>query len=323
MDTIISYLDNLFASLPQSEAVLKAKRELLASMEEKYRALKSEGKTENEAVGTVIAEFGNIDELISELGVRRPVNGVSLPLLKEDEVKRFLSTNRQAGLLIGLGVVLCIIGVAMLIIANQLAADGLIGGVITEGAASVLGLIVMLILIAIGVGFFVYSGLRMDRFKYLEKGFELPVSVKLDLQRDYDRNSASFTAAIVVGVGLCIVSPVPLFLTAVFEGFPSQYGVAMLLTIVSIAVFTFIRAGTIRDGYNRLLNLEDYSPEKVEENKVTGAVASVVFPLAALVYLYLGFFRGMWHPGWMIFPAVGILFGIFSAIYGIVKKEGK
>ena len=323
MDTIINYLDNLFASLPKTDIVLKAKSELLASMEEKYRALKSEGKSENEAVGTVIAEFGNIDELVAELGVKRADNDKNVPLLKEEEVNGFLSTNRQAGLLIGLGVVLCIMGVAILIIANQLAADGLIGGMITEGAASVLGLIAMLVLVAIGVGFFIYSGLRMDRYKYLDKGFELPAHVRMDVQRAYDRSASTFTASIVVGVGLCIVSPVPLFLTAVFKEFPSQYGIALLLAFVSFAVFTFIRVGTIRDGYNRLLQLDDYAPEKVEENKVTGAVASVVFPLAALVYLYLGFFRGLWHPGWLIFPAVGILFGIFSAIYSVVKKAEK
>ena len=30
-------------------------------MEDKYTELKNEGKSENEAVGTVIAEFGNLD----------------------------------------------------------------------------------------------------------------------------------------------------------------------------------------------------------------------------------------------------------------------
>ena len=68
MDTINTYLDNIFATLPKTEAVLRARTELQASMEEKYQALKDEGKSENEAVGSVISEFGNIDELIAELG---------------------------------------------------------------------------------------------------------------------------------------------------------------------------------------------------------------------------------------------------------------
>lgn len=321
MDTIISYLDNIFASLPRTEAVLKAKRELLAIMEEKYRVLKSEGKSENEAVGTVISEFGNIDEIVGELGIRRPEHGKQLPLLKDEDVRGYIATNRKGGFLIGTGVFLCIMGVASLILFGGLAEEGFFGSGVGQDAGSVLGLITMFVLIAIGVGLFIYAGMQMDRYKFIEKGFELNERTRQDLQRQFDQQSSSFTAAIVIGVGLCILSPVPVFLTSVFSGFGGQYAVPMLLLIVAIAVFIFIRAGTSRDAYQHLLQIEDYAPERVEENKVTGAIASIVFPLAALAYLYLGFFRGLWHPGWLIFPLVGILFGIFSAVYGIVRKD--
>ena len=40
-------------------------------MEDKYNELKSEGKSENEAIGIVISEFGNIDELINELDINQ------------------------------------------------------------------------------------------------------------------------------------------------------------------------------------------------------------------------------------------------------------
>ena len=40
-----------------------AKQELWGMMEDKYNELISEGLSENEAVGTVISEFGNLDEL--------------------------------------------------------------------------------------------------------------------------------------------------------------------------------------------------------------------------------------------------------------------
>ena len=42
---------------------------MLRTMEDKYEELKMEGKSENEAIGIVISEFGNIDELIDELGL--------------------------------------------------------------------------------------------------------------------------------------------------------------------------------------------------------------------------------------------------------------
>lgn len=63
MDTIKSYLETMFANLPATTEVLKAKDELWGMMEDKYNELISEGKSENEAVGTVISEFGNHYEL--------------------------------------------------------------------------------------------------------------------------------------------------------------------------------------------------------------------------------------------------------------------
>ena len=63
METIKVYLDNMFLSIPDSEQVRRVKSELYDMMEDKYRELRNEGKPENEAVGIVISEFGNLEEL--------------------------------------------------------------------------------------------------------------------------------------------------------------------------------------------------------------------------------------------------------------------
>ena len=60
METIKNYLESMFRNLPNTAEVLKAKNELLQMMEDKYAELRREGKSENEAVATVISEFGNL-----------------------------------------------------------------------------------------------------------------------------------------------------------------------------------------------------------------------------------------------------------------------
>ena len=50
METIKNYLDNMFANLPHTDEVLKAKNELSQMMEDKYNELIEEGRSENEAV---------------------------------------------------------------------------------------------------------------------------------------------------------------------------------------------------------------------------------------------------------------------------------
>ena len=69
MESIRNYLDNVFASVPNTEAVARVKAELLANMEDKYRELIEGGASENEAAGRVFTDFGNIDELFAELGI--------------------------------------------------------------------------------------------------------------------------------------------------------------------------------------------------------------------------------------------------------------
>ena len=79
MDTLINYLNTMFRSLPDTPEARRAKDELRQMMEDKYADLISEGKSENEAVGTVITELGNLDEFADQLGIRSlvPVGGAA------------------------------------------------------------------------------------------------------------------------------------------------------------------------------------------------------------------------------------------------------
>ena len=107
MEAIRNYLETMFLNLPNTPEVYKAKNELWQMMEDKYTELKNEGKSENEAVGTVIAEFGNLDELAEDLGIKQFVhqprqeqtpNAVSLSM---EDVRQFLRETFPSFLLCG------------------------------------------------------------------------------------------------------------------------------------------------------------------------------------------------------------------------------
>ncbi len=67
METIRNYLEAMFAQLPDTAEVRQAKDEMLQMMEDRYHGLIDGGMKENEAVGTLITEFGDIDELRESL----------------------------------------------------------------------------------------------------------------------------------------------------------------------------------------------------------------------------------------------------------------
>lgn len=85
MDTIREYVESVFAQLPRTSDMERLKEEILANMEEKYTELTAQGVPENEAIGTVLTEFGNIDEIIDEYGYEKDVVYDEDTLLLTDE----------------------------------------------------------------------------------------------------------------------------------------------------------------------------------------------------------------------------------------------
>ena len=69
MEAIRNYVEALFAALPQREDILRLKADMLANLEDKFSALLSEGKSQAEATGMVIASIGSAEDLLRELGL--------------------------------------------------------------------------------------------------------------------------------------------------------------------------------------------------------------------------------------------------------------
>jgi len=235
METIVNYLDNMFAALPKTSRILRLKEELLATMEEKYLELKREGKSENEAIGIVISEFGNIDELMREMGIVREQNPEEeqIPAIGEPEIEAYLGFKRRFGLLVGLGVTLILAGAALLLVlAERLG-----------GFGTVIGLIALFVSIAAAVGMFVYSGVKAEQFRYLKSDFYMPHEIRASLMRRREAFMPSYTFALTAGVVLCVLSPAALIGALAANESLAFYGAAGTLLTIAGAVFLFIYAG--------------------------------------------------------------------------------
>jgi hypothetical protein len=326
METIRNYLDNMFAGLPKTARVLDLKNNILSNMEEKYNELKNQGKSENEAIGIVISEFGNIDELVNELGIRKEEKEVSLPVINEEEAKAYLRAKKTMGIQISIGVFLCITAPVMLLLLNGLFEQNIIKNHFSKSTMGTPGLIALFVMVAAAVAIFIFSGMNFERYQYMEKGVQLPGSMEYSLKQRYDRYTPVFYLHIVIGVCLIVLSPISIFVASLIGEEASYFGVAVLLLIVAISVTLFISAGTVRESYERLLNIGDYtakSEEEKKEGKIIGAIASIVWPFATAIFLFIGFVYNKWYIAWIIFPITGILFGMFTAVYKIMTDKSE
>ena len=298
MNAIRNYLDNMFRNLPNTEEVRRAKSELLQMMEDKYEELISEGKTENEAVGIVISEFGNLDELADSLGISEAVTEnptEDKPMLSLDRVKEYISMISTKSILTPLGIALCILSVVSPILADVLPVD-----IDIVGAGGMFGII------AIAVGLFIFSGIRSKEYAEV-RNKECSLSIE---GAEYVRNErrgfkTSYGLMSSFGIGLCILSIINPIVIDKIPYVNSNFGAAMMFVFVALGVFLITSANTKMNGYDRLLELnesgrmsEEFVPKA--ERKVNKApiiicsiVAIAVVAFSASVRFFIPFFTGV------------------------------
>lgn len=112
MEIIMNYIDSMFAGIPVTSETSRLREDITANMTDKYDELVKEGKSGNEAIGTVISEFGNIDEVLSEMGITR----VKVPVqITEAPEKKYLSHVMAVSLLAAAGAGVIVLGIALMI----------------------------------------------------------------------------------------------------------------------------------------------------------------------------------------------------------------
>ncbi|MGV3464231.1 MAG: permease prefix domain 1-containing protein [Heyndrickxia sp.] len=72
MKKIKNHVDDLFKNVPDSEQKEQIKQEIVENLEEKVFDLMAQGKDEEDAINKAIVDFGDIDEIEKELGVKLP-----------------------------------------------------------------------------------------------------------------------------------------------------------------------------------------------------------------------------------------------------------
>lgn len=320
METILSYLDNMFLNLPKTAETARAKKELATMMEDKYNELLSEGKKENEAVGIVISEFGNLEELSEELGLgdirQKPIEKpIEKRYVSREEAENYISTAGKAFWGIAIGAMLCIFCPIPLLIAGTWAGA-------TDVSTVCLGLVPMFILIAIAVGILIYNGMKMEKFEFMKREvLQIDGSLERELRERKEAENGKFVAKIIAGVLICILAVIQLLVFGVlFEenDFILAISVSLLLVLIGIAVVCFIRADAERECYKVLLQEEDFTADKKKNNKVLERISGVYWMAATVVYLAWSFITFDWGFTWIVWPIAGVLYGLIAAICNAV-----
>lgn len=349
MDTIRTYLDNMFLSLPRTPETLRAKEELYSMMEDKYAELKASGKSEHEAIGTVIAEFGNLEELAEELHLNRQdvgsesstdteagrentdsdIDYTEPRMVSVDEAEDYLNASKRSAFRIALGVFLCIFSPVPLIYLVGLSefSDNHF-----EAIATAVGVLALFLCIGAGVLLFVFNGMREHEYDYLKKEpFRLDFGTASYLGELYSQFRSAFAVQITVGVMLCIFSIVPVTIAGIlFEENEMLLiiCVCLLLLMIAAGVFLFVHSGIISESYKVLLQKEEFSFEQKSRksgkgNAVREAVLNSYWLIVTAGYLGWSFLSGDWGTTWIVWPIAAVLQGVVESILKVKSTAQK
>ncbi len=330
METIKNYLDSMFAKYPNTATVLKAKEELWQMMEDKYTELIEEGKTENEAVGTVISEFGNLSELADELGLEEEVNQVAVieeeekkdenrRVLTADEVRAYLADIKNGATKLAAGIGCCILTVVGPILADIL----LVGP--WEDAV---GMLTFFTLLTLGILLIVFGARKIRTWRFARAK---NVAVNMEATKYLVEENRSFaqthTTKNVLGILCCALCWLPV---AVVGSIPALHNIEDLFAItlfclVAVGVYLLvssnlpyksIRMLLAKNGANTIAaNMEVSAPQEKEYiHPVIGGILSVYWPTVVCAYLILSFLSFAWGITWILWPIAVVVFVLMDRL---------
>lgn len=321
METIKNYLETMFANLPNTLEVKKAKDELYSMMEDKFTELIGEGKPENEAIAIVISEFGNLDEISESLGINNVVSEMETTdrrLISQNECDNYIADSARRRFFNSLGILLCIFSPIGPIIFSS------IGDAVGIDAIELIGVILLFICVAAGISLFMIASFLMRDWKFLDKELcTISYSTAEYLAREKEDSQSYKLVLRTLGIVLCSISFLPVIildtiLGSSFSIITEGFAPALIFIGAGIGVFFIMFSGAKDAAFDKLLSLNDtttvagnYEPVKKVKKEYVSRAAEILmkdyWKTVLAIYLILSFTSFNWGSTWLIWPIAGIL----------------
>ena len=253
-------------------------------------------------------EYGSTEEI--------QVRNVSM-----EEANEILNWKRKQAPRMAGAVALCILSPVLLIFLAGLS-DAHIWG-LSENMAAGVGLTILMIMVAGAVFIFITSGLQGRPYEYLEsEQIETAYGVNGLVKEKRKEYEGYFLKGMAIGVVLCILAVIPLFMVMAMEApdYVVTASVSLLLILVACGVYLIVRVCIIKGSYDMLLQEGDYSRKEKLVKKKKDTFASAYWCIATAIYLGWSFWTQRWDFTWIVWPVAGVLFGAVSAIISVTVK---
>ena len=201
---------------------------------------------------------------------------------------------------------------------------------ISPDALGIVGVCIMMLFIAAGVGLLILQNMKLAKFKqFKEASLELQYGVEAAIRRRAESTESLRYMQQAAGVCLTILSAIPFLIASSFgAGLTFAVGFLAAAILVSLGVYLLVYSGILRDGYRVLLQEGDFSHDEKSSKKdyestalKYRSLAKAYFGAITLLYMGYSFITKDWKSSWIIWPVSALLYHIALSILNALKKK--
>lgn len=312
MNVINEYIENMFLKLPQTKQIQKLKNNILLNMEDKYSELLDKGISENEAIGIVISEFGDINEIMEEYNLEMNDEEVSF---SDSELNEFIEVKSKSSWIISLGVLCCILSISSYMILEEILSKINLN----SEFVNLISFASLIILIAIGVGMFIYSNNIVSKYEKF-KEFSYSNSSKIRIENKNKEIEKKYGFITIVCIIALVLSPLIYFIFEFKFGKESNFPAAIYIVYISIFIAILTYISSIREIFKMLIG-EKQSEKGRYNEKVSNFAGVIIFMIATIIYLIWSFIFKAWNISWITFVIATIIYGLISKTIQLIRED--
>lgn len=237
-----------------------------------------------------------------------------------EEANEYLSLRNDSALKIAVGTFLCVVSPVLLILLGGMSE---LSDFLSENAAGIIGLCALLVIVTGAVVLFVLSGSRCSEYSFLEKeAFETGYGVDGMVKDCKKKFRSQYVRYNIIGLCLCILSPIPLFIAAGLENeLLVIIGVCVLLVLAGSGAAFFVSAGVRNSAMERLLKEGEFEAGKREKNRIKEGVSTVYWLVVTAIYLAVSFSTDDWKRTWIIWAVSGVVYAVVLNVVKLAIKD--
>ncbi len=239
-----------------------------------------------------------------------------------EQAMKYVENKMDMAHLIAKGVFLCVSSTVPLFTLLAMAETNQLN--LTSNVATTTGIILILVLISIGVSFFIRTNQYESDLTLIEnEEFELAYGVHSAFKEKLQKFRGTYNLKLSIAISMFIFSFVPLMIGSMLSGSSDVILMMLIILLLMIAtgIYILIPVSTKYDSYNRILQ-EGYSyTKKSRRTKRIEKLAAFYWPLLTAIYLGWSLWTMDWGVTWILWPVGAILFVTLIGLMELLDKD--